>query len=391
MQFSDLKVGVPCEILQGEKRVAVTPETSEKMVNEGARVLVESGAGEKAYFSDAEFEKAGAEIVPGPEDVYKDVDVVLKVKEPQFNEEIGRHEAEMMSEDTVLISFLHPANSHNHEMVEKLADAGVTGFTLDAIPRISRAQSMDALTSMSTVAGYRSVIIAASHLRKFMPMIPTATGTMGPAEVLVIGSGVAGLQAIGTANRLGAKVKSFDIRPEANEQAKSLGADVLDIEIPSDLAVSEDGYAQRLPEEWYEKERQALKEHVENSDVVILAALIMGEEAPVLVTEDMVENMDDGSAIVDIAIDQGGNCEVSKAGEEIFYDNVSISAILNMPASLPIDSTNMLAQNIHRYFSHLFSDGELDLNMDDEIVSNTLVTKDGEVKHEGTLRAMDKI
>ena len=390
MQFSDLTVGVPREIMEGERRVAVTPSTAEKMIDSGARVLVEAGAGERAFFSDEEYQDAGAEIVDDAERVYGEVDILLKVKEPKFNEEIGKHEADMLSPDSILISFIHPANPSNHEMVEKLAGNEVTSFTLDGIPRISRAQSMDALTSMSTVAGYRSVITAANHLRKFVPMIPTATGTMGPADVLVVGSGVAGLQAIGTAKRLGASVSSIDIRPDANEQAQSLGANVIDFDLPSELAVTEEGYAQRLPDEWYEKEREALRPHVEQSDVVILAALIMGEEAPVLVTEDMVEDMADGSVIVDIAIDQGGNCEVSSPGEEIYHDNVMVSAILNMPASLPIDSTSMLAQNINRFLTYLLEEGGLEIDREDEIVTGTLVTDGGEIVHEGTLKAMGR-
>ncbi len=391
MQFSDLTIGVPKEILKGEKRVAVTPETAKKLIEAGAEVLVETGAGEKAFFSDGDYEKAGAEIVGGPEKVYTNADVILKVKEPQFNEDLDEHEADMLARDSILISFLHPANSSNHKMVRKLAENGVTSFTLDGIPRISRAQSMDALTSMSTVAGYRSVITGADHLQKFVPMIPTAIGTMGPANVLVIGSGVAGLQAIGTANRLGAKVKALDIRPEANEQAQSLGAEVLDFDVPEDLATTDEGYARRLPDEWYEKERETIKEHVVESDLVVLAALIMGEEAPVLVTEDMVEDMDDGSVIVDIAIDQGGNCELSKPGEEIYHDNVMISAILNMPASLPLDSTNMLAKNIHRFFSYLVEEGELAADSEDEIIESTLVTEEGEIVHRGTLKAMGRL
>ncbi|SDM06829.1 NAD(P) transhydrogenase subunit alpha [Halarsenatibacter silvermanii] len=391
MQFSDLTIGVPKEILKGEKRVAVTPETAEKLIEAGAEVLVETGAGEKAFFSDDDYEKAGVEIVGGPEKVYPKADVILKVKEPQFNEDLDEHEADMLAQNSTLISFLHPANSSNHGMVRKLAENGVTSYTLDGIPRISRAQSMDALTSMSTVAGYRSVITGADHLQKFVPMIPTAIGTMGPANVLVIGSGVAGLQAIGTANRLGARVKALDIRPEANEQAQSLGAEVIDFDLPEDLATTDEGYARRLPDEWYEKERETIKEHVVESDLVVLAALIMGEEAPVLVTEDMVEDMDDGSVIVDIAIDQGGNCELSKPGEEIYHDNVMISAILNMPASLPLDSTNMLAKNIHRFFSYLVEEGELAADSEDEIIESTLVTEEGEIVHRGTLKAMGRL
>ena len=250
------------------------------MVAAGATVLVENGAGEDSMCNDEEYRRAGAEIVSQPEDIFNRADIILKVKEPLFNAKIGKHEAELFKPNQVLVTFLHPANPANHDTVRTLARQGVISFTMDSVPRISRAQQMDALTSMSTIAGYKAVILAANRLPRFLPMMPTAAGIIPPAQVLVVGTGVAGLQAVATAKRLGAKVKSIDIRPDANEQAKSLGAEIIPFDVPQELAVGQGGYARRLPEEWYQREREILAPHVQGSDVVILTALIPGEKAP---------------------------------------------------------------------------------------------------------------
>ncbi len=388
MKFGGLTVVIPREIMPGERRVAAIPETVEQYVKAGAKVLVEKEAGKMAYFSDDDYIQAGAEIITDPAELFQKADIVLKVKEPQFNEELGKHEIDLFPEDCVLITFLHPANPANHEMVKKLAERGVTGFTLDSIPRISRAQQMDTLTSMSTVAGYKSVITAAFNLSCFIPMMPTTAGVIQPAQILVVGVGVAGLQAIATAKRLGGKVKALDIRPEANEQARSLGAEEIAFELPEGLGVGEGGYAERLPDEWYAKEREALAPHVSESEVVILAALIPGEQAPLLVDKAMVENMKKGSVIVDISIDQGGNCELTRRGEEYEYDGIYISGLLNIPAYLPIDSSRMFAQNTYNYLNYLVEDGGVKYDLDDEIISHSLVTRDKKIVHDGTLKAM---
>lgn len=390
MQYAGITIGVLREIMPGEKRVAVIPETARKFVENGASVLIESGAGEGAYFHDDDYIAAGAQIAPDASTVYNNANVFLKVKEPKFNESLGRHEAELYPEGTVLISFLHPANVLNHEMVEKLRDKKITSFTLDSIPRISRAQKMDALTSMSTVAGYKAVLFASDQLARFIPMMPTAFGVIKPAQFLVIGTGVAGLQSVATARRLGAKVKTLDIRPEANEQAKSLGAEVIPFDIPADLAVGKGGYARRLPEEWYEKEREVLTPHVQESDVIILTALIPGQVAPILVDKPMVEKMKKGSVIVDIAVDQCGNCQLSVAAENQMYNGVLISGITNIPATLPVDSTWMFAQNIMHFINYLAVDGKVNTDTGDDIIKETLVTIGGKIVHRGTLQAMEK-
>ncbi len=389
MKFRGLTIGVPREIMVGERRVATIPETVKQSVAAGARVIVERGAGEKAFYDDSDFESAGAEMADGPEAVYSAADILVKVKEPAWNDTVGKHEIDMMREGATLVSFLHPANPANHDMVRKLAEHGITSFTLDSIPRISRAQHMDTLTSMSTVAGYKSSITAAYNLSRFVPMIPTTAGVTNPAQYLVVGSGVAGLQAIATAKRFGATVKSLDIRPEANEQAESLGAEVIPFDLPEGLGVGKGGYATSLPEEWYERERELLRPYVAESDAVVLAALIPGERAPTLITKDMVRGMKRGSVIIDISIDQGGNCELTQRGEEYAAEGVFVSGILNVPASLPIDSSRMFAHNTFNYLSYILDEGALKLDLEDEIIRGSLVTREKAVVHEGTLKAMN--
>jgi len=388
VQFANLVIGIPREIMPGEKRAAAVPETVGKMTAAGAVVLVETGAGSGAFIKDESYREKGAEIVTDVRDLYNRSDLIMKVKEPRFNEKIGRHEAELIREKSVLVAFLHPANPLNHEAVKILAERGITSYTLDGIPRISRAQQMDALTSMSTVAGYKAVIFAANRLGRFIPMMPTSFGIIQPANFLVIGTGVAGLQAIATAKRLGAKVKTLDIRPEANEQARSLGAENIEFDIPGDLAIGKGGYARRLPEEWYEREREILAPHVEQSDAVILTALIPGEMAPKIIDEPLVRKMNRGSVIVDIAVDQGGNCTLTRSGEDYLFEGVTISGILNIPATLPIDATSMFAQNAWHFVSYIVQEGRFKTDTGDEIVHSTLVTCDRNIVHHGTLSAM---
>ncbi len=387
-QFKDLSFGIPKEIMQGERRVAAIPDTVKKLTEGGAKVFVEKNAGVGSYFTDEEYEKAGAIIVENVQELYNESDIILKVKEPLFNDNLEKHEVDMMHEGQILITFLHPAAPSNHEMVKKLMENKVTSLTLDGIPRISRAQSMDALTSMSTVAGYKSVIMAADRLPKFVPMIGTAVGMIQPSTVFVIGAGVAGLQAIATAKRLGAVVYAVDIRPDAAEHAKSLGAKTVEAGVPADIAIGEGGYAKSLPEEWILKEREAIKETVIKSDIVILTALVPGRLAPVLVTEEMVKQMKSGSAIVDVAIDQGGNCELTRGGELIVRYGVSIDGTKNIPGMVPTSSTWMFAHNIYNYVTAFIKDGKFVIDTNDEIIASSLVTKDGKLYHAGAIEAM---
>ncbi|NLZ92369.1 MAG: NAD(P) transhydrogenase subunit alpha, partial [Clostridiales bacterium] len=315
-------------------------------------------------------------------------DVILKVKEPLFNEAKGVHEVDMMHQGQYLITFLHPAAPVNHEMVQNLAKKGVIGLTLDGIPRISRAQNMDALTSMSTCAGYKGMLLAANALSKFVPQIFCAVGMIKPVNTLIIGAGVGGLQALATAKRLGSVVYAADIRPDAVEQAKSLGAKIVETGVPAELAVGEGGYALSLPDDVLAKEREALKDAVSQMDIVFCGALVPGKLAPILITDEMVASMAPGSVIVDISIDQGGNCEATVPGETVVKHGVTIIGIKNIPGMLATSSTWMFANNVYHLVNYLMKDGKIVLNRNDEIVASILTTIDGEVVHAGAREAM---
>lgn len=382
-------IGVPREILNEERRVAALPETVEKYVAMGFTVLVEASAGRGVFRSDAQYAAAGARIVPDAPTLYEQSDVVLKVKQPCHNHQVGRHEAQMLRSGAILIAFLHPAAPPNHDMVRMLRDRNVTAFTMDGIPRISRAQPMDALTSMSTITGYRSVLIAAGHFPRFIPMIGTAMGTIQPAQILIVGTGVVGLQAIATARRLGGVIKAVDIREEARREAGSLkGTQVVGFEVPAELAHGEGGYAKALPADWLERERELLRSIVPQTDIIILSALVPGEVAPVLITQDMVRSMKPGSVIVDVSIDQGGNCEVTVPGRETTVHDVYVCGTANIPGSMAIDATWLYAHNLLHYVENLFKDGPGRLNLEDEIVRHSLVTMGGRILHAGALKAM---
>lgn len=381
-------IGIPKEIMPGERRVSATPETVGEMVKSGATVLVENSAGEGAFHSDESYSSVGATILEDCAELFEKSDVILKVKEPQFNSEKGCSEINFMHRGQYLITFIHPAAPANHSMVKEMARKGIIGLTLDGIPRISRAQNMDALTSMSTCAGYKGILMAASKLSKFVPQIFCAAGIIKPSNAMVIGAGVAGLQAIATAKRLGAVVYAADIRPEAAEQARSLGAKIVDTTIPQEIAVGEGGYAKPLPEEWLIKEREALKDTVSKMDIVFCSALVPSRLAPVILTEEIVASMKPGSVIVDISIDQGGNCAVTVPGESANKHGVTIEGIKNIPGLLPASSTWMFANNVYNLLKYLTKDNQIVLDLEDEIVSGILTTYNGEVVHEGARKAM---
>jgi NAD(P) transhydrogenase subunit alpha len=383
-------IGVPKEIMQGENRVAAIPETVKKMVDKGFSVLFEKGAGMGSHYMDEAYEEAGAELIQDAEEVFARANVILKVKEPLFNTEKNRHELDMMHEGQYLITFLHPASPANHEMVRHMAARGIIGLTLDGVPRISRAQTMDALSSMSACAGYKGMIMGINDISKFVPFVTSAVGRLKPATVFVIGTGVAGLRALATAKGLGATVYSADIRPEANRNAVSLGAIVVDTGVPEDIAVSADGlHANQLSDEWLKVERKRLKETIIKSDIVFCSALVQGRVAPVLITEDMVKEMQPGSVIVDISIDQGGNCEITTPGAVETKHRVIIQGIKNIPGMLSTSSTIMFSRNIYNLLDYLIKEGKIFLNMSDEIVSSIIVTQNGKIVHEGTLEAME--
>ncbi len=384
-------IGVPKEIMANERRVAAIPETVGKLKALGFTVLVEKGAGVGSFFSDAEYAAAGAQIVENVTELFDQSDIILKVKQPCLNAQTGKNEAEMVRKGGTLITFLHPATPSHHAIIRTLAERNVTSFTMDGIPRISKAQKMDALTSMSTITGYKAVIMAAAHLPKFVPMVGTAIGAVKPCKFLVIGAGVVGLQAIATAKRLGAVVTAVDIRPQAREEAKSLGAKVEGFEVPEDLAIGKGGYAKALPADWIEKERVALAPLVADSDAVILSALVPGEIAPVVVTKEMVAAMRPGSVIVDISIDQGGNCGCTQPGKEAPCNGVMVSGVQNIPGSVPVHASWLYANNMLHYVENLYKKGLEKPDFDDEIAKSSLVTREGKILHEGFLKAVGEL
>ncbi|MDM8552001.1 NAD(P) transhydrogenase subunit alpha [Desulfobacterales bacterium HSG2] len=381
-------IGIPKEIMHKENRVAALPETVEKFKKLGFDVIVETKAGAGAFMDDEGYRSAGAEIATDAAEVFNKSDVILKVKEPLFNEQFSKHEIDMLKENQILVTFLHPAAPSNHGDVKKLQDRNITAFTMDGIPRISRAQRMDPLTSMSAITGYKAIIIAAANFPKFIPMIGTSIGMIKPANILVVGTGVVGLQAIATGKRLGGVVRAIDIRPDAKKEAESLGVKVVGFDAPPELAVGEGGYAKALPAEWLEKEREALTPLVVESDIVILSALVPGEVAQHLITEEMVEKMNPGSVIIDVSVDQGGNCAVTDPGKELIHQGVYICGIKNIPGSLPIHSSWLYANNLYYFVENLFKSGADEFDMNDEIIKDALVTHKGKLYHEGTLKAM---
>jgi NAD(P) transhydrogenase subunit alpha len=364
-----MKVGVPKESAAGERRVALVPDSVRRLVDASVEVGVERGAGEAASFPDDAYEEAGARIVG---DAYAEADLIAKVQRPS-EEEVGR-----LREGQALVAFLQPLTSP--ELVQALAERRVTAFSMDSIPRITRAQPMDALSSQSTAAGYKAVLLAAANLGKFFPMLTTAAGTIAPARVLVLGAGVAGLQAIATARRLGAVVSAFDVRPVVKEQVESLGAAFLELDVEGAEGVG--GYAVALAEDQHAREQELIARHVGESDAVITTALIPGRPAPVLITADAVRGMRPGSVVVDLAAEAGGNCELTEPGETVVREGVTIVGETNLAATMPVHASQMYSRNVYTLLDHLITEGELALDFDDEITRETCVTHDGRVLKE---------
>jgi NAD(P) transhydrogenase subunit alpha len=349
--------------------VALVPDGVRRLADQGVDVVVEPDAGLGAGFEDAAYEEAGATLVP---DVYADADVVCKVQKPSAEEVARLHEGQ------TLLGLLQPLTSP--ELVQGLAERRVTSFSLDSIPRITRAQPMDALSSQSTVAGYKAVVLAASHLGKFFPMLTTAAGTIAPARVLVLGAGVAGLQAIATARRLGAVVSAFDVRPVVKEQVESLGATFLELDVEGAEGVG--GYAVALAEDQHAREQELIARHVAESDAVITTALVPGRPAPQLITAEAVRAMRPGSVVVDVAAEAGGNCGLTVPGETIVEGGVTIVGETNLAATVPVHASQMYSRNVYTLLDHLIADGELALDFEDEITRETCVTHEGRVLKE---------
>lgn len=368
-----LKIAVPNEIDTHERRVALDPDRVQRLSKNGFDVLVEQGAGEGAASSDQLYQDAGAMIVGSKQDLFQQADVILKLNKPSLEE------VDAYKENTTLISFLDPLS--DHDLTKKLKSKNITSFSMELVPRIARAQKMDALSSMSSLAGYKAVLIAADALPKYFPMLITAAGTIAPSKVLILGAGVAGLQAIATAKRLGAVVSAYDIRPAVKEQVESLGGNFLEVDLGEDTE-TEGGYAKALSEEGQRKGQEMIHEHVKGIDVVITTALIPGRAAPELITEGMVKDMPVGSVIVDLAAEAGGNCKLTKAGETIVEHGVSIYGPLNLASTMSVHASQLYARNIIALFEHLVQENELHFDFEDEITKEACVTHQGNIINE---------
>ncbi len=377
-----MKIAVPREIAAGERRVALVPEAVARLAKTGLTVAVETKAGEASVFPDAAYQEAGATIIADPAALLADADVVLKVQKPTVHPTLRRHEVELLRPGSALISFLQPLTSR--DVVQMLAARQVTSFSLDSLPRITRAQGMDALSSQSTVAGYKAVVIAAGALGKFFPMLITAAGTVIPARVLVLGAGVAGLQAIATARRLGAVVEGYDVRPAVREEVRSLGATFVELPLEQQEAQDAGGYAREQSEEFNRRQQELLSQHVRSADVVITTAMIPGKPAPVLVTEAMVQGMHPGSVIIDLAAESGGNCALTRPGEEVIRYGVVINGVLNIASTMPIHASQLYSKNISSFLGYLLRDGALQVNFEDEITRSTCITHEGRIVHTAT-------
>src|SRR5271165_5043397 len=369
-------VGVPRESYPGERRVVLVPAVIPGLLKVGLQVIVESGAGTEAGYPDAEYSARGAQLLPERAAVFGAANVIVQVLCPGSNDRTGNEDIPLLRQGQMLIGFLRPLGSI--ETIQAIASQGVSSFAVELMPRTTRAQSMDALSSMATICGYKAVILAADALPRLFPMLTTAAGTITPARVLVIGAGVAGLQAIATARRLGAVTSAYDLRPAAKEQVQSLGGRFIELPIEAKDAQDARGYARAQDEDFYRRQRELLGKAVQESDVVITAAVIPGKKSPVLVTEDMVKGMALGSVIVDLASERGGNCEITETGKTEVKHGVTIIGATNVASGVPYHASMMYARNITAFLTHLIKDQKLNLNLEDEIVRETLLTRGGE-------------
>ena len=365
-------IGVPKESLSGETRVAILPEEIQRLSSDELAFRVETGAGKGSFIADESYSDSGAELLP---DVFPDSDLIVRINPPT------EEEASRFKDGSCLVSLLNPFT--NHDLVRQLAKKNISSFCLELIPRSTYAQSMDVLSSQATVSGYRAVLNAASHMGKFFPMLMTPAGTIKPAKVLIIGAGVAGLQAIATASRLGAKIEAFDVRPAAREQVESLGAKFLYMELDKS-AETDSGYAVEMDEDFIRKEMELLHDASKRVDAIITTALIFGKKAPILIKDYMVKTMHPGSCIVDLAAENGGNCELTRPGEIINHNGVIIDGTLNLPAQVPFHASQMLSKNIAKLLTEIIEDGKVKFDMENQVIKSCLVTHKGEIIHETT-------
>jgi NAD(P) transhydrogenase subunit alpha len=379
MKKTDLVIGIPREIHDRCRCVSMIPPMVRTLVQRGHPVLMERDAGLKAFYPSEMYEEAGARILPDAAAVYGEADVILKIRPPLANRSTGAHELDMMKKGAAILAFLTPLQ--NAEIVRKLVANRLTGFSMESIPRISRAQSMDALSSFGSISGYRAALLAAYHLGKFFPLLMTAAGTVQPANVLVIGAGVAGLQAIAICHMLGARVEAFDTRKAVREQVQSVGARFVEMELPEDIETRY-GYAKEASPEFIQKEMETTGERLPRTDAVISTALVYGHKAPVLISEEMVKRMKPGSAIIDLAAEQGGNCALTQPGETIEAHGVIIHGAVELPSQMPVHTSFLYSRNVLNAFDNLYAGEEVSIDLEDEVNRNAVITLDGRIVSE---------
>ena len=373
-------IAIPKENLNNETRVAATPATVKELIKVGLNVHIQSNAGLESHISNSDYESAGAKIVDSKDELFSKADIVAKVLPPTLDQIV------QMRPKTLMVSFCQ--TMREIDTVKALKEQSVTGFSMHLIPRTTLAQKMDALSSQANIAGYKAVLMAASKLGIYMPLLMTAAGTIRPAKVLVIGAGVAGLQAIATAKRLGSSVEAFDVRPIVKEQVESLGAKFIEVESNDDEGVGEGGYAKETSDKYREQQQQLMHEHISKADIVITTALIPGKPAPLLIPTTMVDGMKSGSVIMDLASENGGNCELTKTDEIIVHNGVTIDGTSNIPGTMPIHASELYAKNITAFLTYMIKDREINLDLEDEIISGAMYTHLGEVTNEQTKKAI---
>ena len=369
-------ITIPQEILPGENRVAIVPDVAAKLIKAGFEIRIEKDAGIDAGFTNKKYEAAGVKVISDLSELYNGADIVLKVQRPLEHPDVKKDEIELIKEGTLLITFLYPL--FHYELAKKCAEGKINVISMDMIPRTSLAQKMDALSSQANIAGYKSVLMCANELGKIFPLMMTAAGTISPAKVVIMGAGVAGLQALGTAKRLGAVVEVSDIRSAVKEEVHSLGGKFIEVETTEEMQ-DESGYAKEASEEFLKRQKELIFKHVTEADIVITTALVPGKKAPVLVTEEMVKNMRPGSVVLDMAVEFGGNCEISELGKIVKKHGVTIIGEPNLPSLVPTHSSEMYSKNILNLILHIGKEGKVELNLEDEIVKGSLITHNGEV------------
>ena len=377
-----MKISIPKETIHDETRVAATPQSVKELIKAGYEVNIETGAGTSSFISDENFKNAGANIVSSTNELYKDSDIIIKVAAPTSDE------IELMPKNSILVSFFQP--TIELEKVKSISSKKITGLSMHLVPRTTLAQKMDALSSQANIAGYKAVLMGSSHMNVYMPLLMTAAGTIRPAKVLILGAGVAGLQAIATAKRLGAQVEAFDVRPEVKEQVESLGAKFVEVSSESDDGIGEGGYAKETSDEYKQKQQELIKEHISKADMVVTTALIPGRKAPILIDKDVVGLMKPGSVIMDLAAENGGNCEVTEKDKIITHNDVIVDGTSNIPATMPVHASELYAKNISALVLYMTKENNLNFDIDDEIISGSTFTHQGTITHEPTRNLLEE-